>query len=317
MSNEAPNNNARRGTKSRDGRHWTNAEVFTFLGFLNDQRNDGWTSNFVSPLLKKASEVMREKFPQRNWKYDSTLRSQFRRLRDDWLIFKDILDAPGTEWDSRANSFSFSGTQPTDFIKKHGTRASRIIDRGMLMNKYITIDTYANIFRDEPEAGRNKMVVDEIVRVDSSNGPEDAPSGADDVSYSNGPQLLATRPKQCTKKATPAQSTTPKPFQIAKATPKKTPRRASSWTVESVVDTMICARLLSTESQDHVVALRDIVRDDYGFSPSLTTALLCWIQKDPETNAVIWNTIQSTEKKFHFLSTQPGFEDIEFPSNLE
>ncbi|KAG6020291.1 hypothetical protein E4U40_006225 [Claviceps sp. LM458 group G5] len=285
MSNEAPNNNARRGTKSRDGRHWTNAEVFTFLGFLNDQRNDGWTSNFVSPLLKKASLVMREKFPQRNWKYDSTLRSQFRRLRDDWLIFKDILDAPGTEWDSRANSFSFSGTQPTDFIKKHGTRASRIIDRGMLMNKYITIDTYANIFRDEPEAGRNKMVVDEIVR--------------------------------CTKKATPAQSTTPKPSQIAKATPKKTPRRASSWTVESVVDTMICARLLSTESQDHVVALRDIVRDDYGFSPSLTTALLCWIQKDPETNAVIWNTIQSTKKKFHFLSTQPGFEDIEFLSNLE
>ncbi|KAG6047087.1 hypothetical protein E4U17_007636 [Claviceps sp. LM77 group G4] len=317
MSSEVPNTNARRGPKSGDGRHWTNAEVFTFLGFLNDQRNDGWTSKFVSPLLKKVSGFMREKFPQRNWKYDSTLRSQFRRIRDDWLIFKDILDAPGTEWDSRANSFTFSSTQPKDFIKKHGTRASRIIDRGILMNKYITIDTYANIFRDGPEAGRNNMVVDEIVRVDSSNGPEDAPSGADDVSYSNGLHLLATRPKQRTKKATPAESATPKPSHIAKATPKKTPRRASFWTVESVVDTMICARLRSTESQNHIVALRDIARDENGFSRSLTTALLCWIQNDPETNAVIWNTIQSTKKKFHFLSTQPGFEGIEFPSNLE
>ncbi|KAG6134592.1 hypothetical protein E4U12_002104 [Claviceps purpurea] len=317
MSNEAPNNNERRGTKSRDGRQWTNAEVFAFLGFLNDQRKDGRTSKFVSPLLKKASDFMREKFPQRNWKYDSTLRSQFRRIRDDWLIFKDILDTPGTEWDRRANSFSFSGTQPEDFIKKHGTRASRVIDRGILMNKHITIDTYANIFRDEPEAGRNNMVVDDTIRVDSSDKPEGAPSGADDVSYSNGSQLLATRPRQRTKKTTPAQSTTPKPLRIAKATAKKTSDRKSSWTVQRVVDAMVCAHLRSPESRNHVVALRDIARDASGFSTSLTTALLCWIQKDPETNAVLWNTIQDTTKKFRFLSKEPGFEDVEFPSNLE
>lgn len=317
MSNEAPNNNERRVSKNRDGRQWTNAEVFAFLGFLNDRRNDGWTSKFVSPILKKVSESMREKFPQRNWKYNSTLRSQYRRIRDDWLIFKDILDAPGTEWDRRANSFSFSGTQPQDFIKKHGTRASRVIDRGIHMNKHITIDTYANIFRDEPEAGRNNMVVDETIRVDSSDKPEGAPSGADDVSYLNGPQLLATRPKQRTQKATLAQSTTPKPLRSAKPTAKRTSDRASFWTVEMVVDTMVCARLLSLGSQNHVVALRDVTRDDYGFSQSLTTALLCWIQEDPAANSVMWNTIQDTTLKLQFLSREPGFENVEFPSNLE
>ncbi|KAG5919255.1 hypothetical protein E4U61_001015 [Claviceps capensis] len=114
-----------------------------------------------------------------------------------------------------------------------------------------------------------------------------------------------------------AESTTLKPLRIAKATAKKRSNRKSFWTVERVVDAMVCAHLRSPESQNHMVALRDIARDDYGFSTSLATALLRWIQKDPETNAAMWNTIQDTTKKFHFLSKEPGFEDVEFPSNLE
>ncbi|KAG6106720.1 hypothetical protein E4U14_004442 [Claviceps sp. LM454 group G7] len=66
-----------------------------------------------------------------------------------------------------------------------------------------------------------------------------------------------------------------------------------------------------------MVALRDVTRDDYGFSQSLTTALLCWIQEDAEANSVMWNTIQDTTLKLQFLSREPGFENVEFPSNLE
>ncbi|KAG6026899.1 hypothetical protein E4U19_002355 [Claviceps sp. Clav32 group G5] len=94
MSHESPINNELEGFK--DGRQWTNSEILAFVGFLNDEKNDGalrnTTSKFMAPILKKASDFMTEKFPQRSWRSDTTLRSQFKRIRGDWRIFKDILD---------------------------------------------------------------------------------------------------------------------------------------------------------------------------------------------------------------------------------
>ncbi|KAG5941063.1 hypothetical protein E4U59_001964 [Claviceps monticola] len=75
-------------------------EPFTF-SFQENERNDGTLQNitlkFIALTLKKASGIMKRKLPQRNWKYDSTLRSQFYRTRDDWRVFKEILDASGPE----------------------------------------------------------------------------------------------------------------------------------------------------------------------------------------------------------------------------
>ncbi|KAG6211290.1 hypothetical protein E4U35_003087 [Claviceps purpurea] len=120
MPHESLNNNEPEGSK--DGRQWTSAEIFAFIGFLHDERNDGalrnTTTKFVAPTLKRASDFMTEKSPQRSWRYDTTLRSQFRRIRDDWRIFKEIIEASGTEWNEAAKCFSLSDVQRAGFIKK-------------------------------------------------------------------------------------------------------------------------------------------------------------------------------------------------------
>ncbi|KAG5931483.1 hypothetical protein E4U59_000277, partial [Claviceps monticola] len=147
----------------------------------------------------------------------------FYRIRDDWRVFQEVFDASGTEWNKKTSSFSLSGVQRDSFMQKHGTRGRRIIDSGILMNEHMTIDTYANIFCDEPGAGRNMMGVDDTIRLDSLDEAEDELPGVDDCSDLNEPQSLGIRPTKPTKKAAPARTTTPKPYRIAKAIPKKTP----------------------------------------------------------------------------------------------
>ncbi|KAG6018942.1 hypothetical protein E4U19_007767 [Claviceps sp. Clav32 group G5] len=66
----------------------------------------------------------------------------------------DILDASGTEWREEAKCFSLSDVQRAGFIEKCDTRAGKIIDSSLPKNDYITIDTYAHISSDEPDAGR-------------------------------------------------------------------------------------------------------------------------------------------------------------------
>ncbi|KAG6283573.1 hypothetical protein E4U48_007716 [Claviceps purpurea] len=133
MPHESLNNNEPEGSK--DGRQWISAEIFAFIGFLNDERNDGalrnTTTKFVAPTLKRASDFMTEKFPQRSWRYDTTLRSQFRRIRDNWRIFKEIIEASGTEWNEAAKCFSLSDVQRAGFIKKYDTRGGKIEYRGL------------------------------------------------------------------------------------------------------------------------------------------------------------------------------------------
>ncbi|CCE29956.1 uncharacterized protein CPUR_03803 [Claviceps purpurea 20.1] len=318
MSNNAPNN---MHEGSKDGRQWSNAEVFTFLGFLNEARNGRTFQNntLIAPTLKKASGFMREKFPQRNWKPDSTLRAQFYRIRDDWRVFQDVFDAPGTEWNKETSSFRLTGVQRDSFMQKHGTRGRRIIDSGILMNENITIDTYANIFCDEPGASRNMMGVDDTIRPDSLDEAEDALPGVDDCIDSNEPQSLGIRPNKPTTKAAPARTTTPKPYRIAKAIPKKTPSRATPRTAPIVSNTMANASHPHPhpEMQDLMVAISDVTSDDYGFSLSLTTAILRWLRKDPNLNSVTWIAIQNLKTKLYFLASEPGFEDVEFPFDLE
>ncbi|KAG5942346.1 hypothetical protein E4U60_007383 [Claviceps pazoutovae] len=87
-------------------------------------------------------------------------------------------------------------------------------------------EAVANIFRDEPDAGRNIFETDDVVRLDLSDGAGDILSvGADNLSRDlNDPQSSATRPKKpYEKEAAPAQTTTPKPSRIAKTTRKKRP----------------------------------------------------------------------------------------------
>ncbi|KAG6040600.1 hypothetical protein E4U17_001922, partial [Claviceps sp. LM77 group G4] len=62
-----------------------------------------------------------------------------------------------TEWDDDARSFDLSEAQRAGSIHEFGTRASRIIDHGLPINERVgvTIDTYANIFSGELDAGRN------------------------------------------------------------------------------------------------------------------------------------------------------------------
>ncbi|KAG6065473.1 hypothetical protein E4U32_007355, partial [Claviceps aff. humidiphila group G2b] len=79
------------------------------------ERNDGTLQNitlkFIAPTLKKASGIMKRKLLQRNWKHDSTLRPQFYRIRDDWHVLKEILDASRTEWNEAARSLDLHGAQ--------------------------------------------------------------------------------------------------------------------------------------------------------------------------------------------------------------
>ncbi|KAG6096235.1 hypothetical protein E4U30_001657 [Claviceps sp. LM220 group G6] len=151
------------GEGSMDGRPWSSAELFTFIGFLNEERNDGALST-----LRKASGIMTGRFPQRRWNHDSAIRQQFTRLRDDRRTFKDILEASGTEWNDEARSFKLSEAQREAFIHEHGARANRIIDNGLPINERlgITIDTHANIFSDGPDAGRNIFENDDICSLD-------------------------------------------------------------------------------------------------------------------------------------------------------
>ncbi|KAG5997698.1 hypothetical protein E4U52_003274 [Claviceps spartinae] len=135
MPDESPSNNEPEG--SENGRQWTSAEIFAFPGFLNGKRNEG----ALQPAEHYHERSHADKFPHRSWRYDTTLRSQFRRIRDDWRIFKEISDASGTDRGSMPNA-SYDG------------RAAKIIDSGLLTNDFIAIDTYAIIFSDEPDAGR-------------------------------------------------------------------------------------------------------------------------------------------------------------------
>ncbi|KAG6055875.1 hypothetical protein E4U17_002688 [Claviceps sp. LM77 group G4] len=98
------------------------------------------TLKFITPTLKKASGIMKRKLPQRNWNHDSTLRSQFNRARDDWRVFREILDASTTEWNEETRSFDLSGAQR---------------DRLVSSRTSVLEEAVANIFRDEPGAGWN------------------------------------------------------------------------------------------------------------------------------------------------------------------
>ncbi|KAG6068751.1 hypothetical protein E4U32_007616 [Claviceps aff. humidiphila group G2b] len=171
-SQESPGNNEPEGLK--DGRQWTSSEIFAFIGLVNDERNDGalWNTatKFVAPTLKKASEIVTEKFPQRPWRYDTTIRSQFRRIRDDWRIFKEILDTSGTEWREQPNASVFlmsnvlaSSRSTTLEQAKLSIAALRRTITLPLTRMRMSIDTYANVFSDEPDAGR--MILPATVQV--------------------------------------------------------------------------------------------------------------------------------------------------------
>ncbi|KAG6225023.1 hypothetical protein E4U34_008215 [Claviceps purpurea] len=102
MPHESLNNNEPEGSK--DGRQWTSAEIFAFIGFLNDERNDGAPRNTTTNL--GASETI-------------------------GAIFKEIIEASGTEWNEAAKCFSLSDVQRAGFIKKYDTRGGKIEYRGL------------------------------------------------------------------------------------------------------------------------------------------------------------------------------------------
>ncbi|KAG6108149.1 hypothetical protein E4U31_007880 [Claviceps sp. LM219 group G6] len=52
------------------------------------------------------------------------------------------------------------------------------------------------------------------------------------------------------------------------------------------------------------------------FSPSLTTALLLWIQED-QRNARFWTSVKSIKDKLRCLQQKPEFEDVESPGDLD
>ncbi|KAG5985937.1 hypothetical protein E4U52_000759 [Claviceps spartinae] len=196
-----------------------------------------------------------------------------------------------------AKRFSVSDVQRAGFIKKYDTRAAKIIDGGLLTNDYITIDTYANIFSDEPDAGRLIFPANapEVRGVRRSNEgetpliPDDArTSDLDDDTQSINLDLTgsATRPP-----ATPTPRATPKPSR------KKASKNKALKTAGTEANAMANARLRDPESQCHMLALRDASKEKYGFSESLTTALLLWIQED-QRNARFWCSIKSLKANF-------------------
>ncbi|KAG6122513.1 hypothetical protein E4U12_000868 [Claviceps purpurea] len=318
MSVEPPSNNELEGSK--DGRQWTSAEVFAFIGFLNTERNEGalrnTTAKFMAPILKKASNFMSETFPQRSWRYDTTLRSQFRRIRDDYRIFKNISDASGTEWNEADKCFTVSDIQRAGFIEKYDTRAGRIIDTGLLTNDFITIDTYANIFSDEPDAGR-QILPARVIR--NPLGASEIPFDADDGRSSDLDEQRRIDLDSIESTAGSRNSTapTPGPSRVAKATTgRKNTKAKAPKTSGTEANAIANARLRDPESQTHMLALRDAARDEHGFSPSLTTAILLWIQED-QRNARFWTSIKSTKAKLRCLRMKPGFEDVEFPDDLD
>lgn len=323
MSCESPTNNDE-GEGSKNGRKWTNAEVFAFISFLNQERNDGalrnTTAKFMAPTLKKASEHMGVLYPQRDWKYNTTLRSQFKRIRDDWRIFKEILDASGTEWHPDTKCFTISDAQREGFVAKHGARGGQIIDGGILTNDYITIDTYINIFSDDPDAGRKiypiKLAWDHQDSLDANDDGVDVDHTDNDDSDEL--ELVEVRTKQSKKKSR-SSTATPKPSRVTKATStKKTPKAKPPKKVKAgtAANGIANARLRDPESQNHSLALIDAAKDDHGFAPSLTTAILIWIQDDPKNNAAFWMAPLSITTKLRCLRRKPGFEEAEFPEDL-
>ncbi|KAG5914698.1 hypothetical protein E4U61_005403 [Claviceps capensis] len=165
------------------------------------------------------------------------------------------------------------------------------------------------------------MGVDDTIRLDSLDEAEDALPSVDDFSDSNEPQSLDIRPNKPTKKAAPARTTTPKLYRFVKAIPKKTPSRATPRTAPIVSNTMANASHPHPhphpEMQDLMVAISDVTSYDYDFSLCLTTAILRWLQKDPNLNSVTWIAFQNSKTKLYFLALEPGFEDAEFPFDLD
>ncbi|KAG6266215.1 hypothetical protein E4U47_005955 [Claviceps purpurea] len=56
MPHESPSNNEPEGSK--DGRQWTNAEIFAFVGFLNDERNDGALQNTTTKFVARVRSII-------------------------------------------------------------------------------------------------------------------------------------------------------------------------------------------------------------------------------------------------------------------
>ncbi|KAG6275780.1 hypothetical protein E4U47_000545 [Claviceps purpurea] len=255
MSHESASNNVPE-EGSKDGRQWTNAEVFAFLGFLNNERNEGALRNTTAKR-----------------------------------IFKEISDASGTERKEEANCFTVSDIQRAGFMSKYDARGGRIIDSGLLTNNFITIDTYSNIFSDEPDAGR--QILPAKVMTNRRNPPDGSaiPVDADDARISDSgepqpadsdPTVSATGSRTSTATPTLPATPIPKPSRVAKASfeKKKTFKAKASKTAGTEANAIANAHLRDPESQTHMLALRDASRTDHGFSPSLTTAILLWIQTE-------------------------------------
>ncbi|KAG6195703.1 hypothetical protein E4U10_001641 [Claviceps purpurea] len=115
-------------------------------------------------------------------------------------------------------------------MSKYDARGGRIIDSGLLTNNLITIDTYSNIFSDEPDAGR--QILPAKVMTNRRNPPDGSaiPVDADDarISDSDEPQPADLDPTVSTtgsrtSTATPTLPATqiPKPSRVAKASSEK------------------------------------------------------------------------------------------------
>ncbi|KAG6300371.1 hypothetical protein E4U09_007025 [Claviceps aff. purpurea] len=192
------------------------------------------------------------------------------------------------------------------------------------MNEHIDVETYANIFCDDPDAGRDIVENDDLILLDLTGDTDDisaiiSASTSHNPNYtdSNEPPSLATCSPKLPKMAATAQTTTPRPSRVgrvSKAARKKTPSIAASRAVGTIANTanvLANARLRQPETQDSIVAFANV--EESGFPAGLTLAILRWLRKDPRNNPLLWNTLKSSRTKLDFLSMEPGFENAEFP----
>ncbi|KAG6029338.1 hypothetical protein E4U19_000996 [Claviceps sp. Clav32 group G5] len=211
-------------------------------------------TSIPTPTLAGRAVPLSEKYFAKGYALREDLEDAFKRIRGDWRIFKDILDASGTEWIEDAKCFSLSEVQRAGFIEKYDSRAAKIIDSGLLTDGHITIDTYVNIFSDEPDAGRMIHPAEsEVVRGRRGRKTNNANTNANNAmtgeleDETQQPMDLESTPSTTGPPATPNPRETPKPSR------KKTSKANEALkTAGTEANAIANARLRDPESQYHL-----------------------------------------------------------------
>lgn len=102
-------------------------------------------------MLEGLIPGFQAKWRNNSWEYE-TLKSKLRHLRDFWRAFRDGYDLSGGNYNPRTGRLEISRDNTKKLKERNPQHGKKVIE-GLLISPYITMDSWEEIFSNDPPAG--------------------------------------------------------------------------------------------------------------------------------------------------------------------